>query len=121
MDNKKISFQRGIPAPDGIHEDVLKAFDSEIGALSTMKSAAEKREEDARELDELRKKQEEADRIIREQKIREEAERKAREQAEARAAEERARMQREKEEAKKLLRPQSFHVNVRTCGAMGRL
>ena len=26
-----------------------------------------------------------------------------------------------KEEAKKLLRPQSFHVNVRTCGAMGRL
>lgn len=21
MDNKKISFQRGIPAPDGIHED----------------------------------------------------------------------------------------------------
>lgn len=83
------------------YEDVLKAFDSEIGALSTMKSAAEKREEDARELDELRKKQEEADRIIREQKIREEAERKAREQAEARAAEERARMQREKEEAER--------------------
>ena len=26
-----------------------------------------------------------------------------------------------KEEAKKLLRPQSFRVNVRTCGAMGRL
>lgn len=27
----------------------------------------------------------------------------------------------QKEEAKKPLRPQSFHVNVRTCGAMGRL
>lgn len=26
-----------------------------------------------------------------------------------------------KEEAKKLLRPQSFHVNVRTPGACGRL
>ena len=26
-----------------------------------------------------------------------------------------------KEEPKKLLRPQSFHINVRTCGAMGRL
>ena len=26
-----------------------------------------------------------------------------------------------KEEAKKPLRPQSFHVNVRNCGAMGRL
>ena len=26
-----------------------------------------------------------------------------------------------KEEVKKLLRPQSFHVNIRTCGAMGRL
>lgn len=26
-----------------------------------------------------------------------------------------------KEEVKKLLRPQSFHINVRTCGAMGRL
>lgn len=25
-----------------------------------------------------------------------------------------------KEEAKKLLRPQSFHVNVRTCGAIDR-
>ena len=26
-----------------------------------------------------------------------------------------------KEEAKKPLRSQSFHVNVRTCGAIGRL
>lgn len=26
-----------------------------------------------------------------------------------------------KEEAKKLIRPQYFHVNVRTCGACGRL
>ena len=31
------------------------------------------------------------------------------------------RKKKEKEEAKKLLRPQSFHVNVRTCGAIGRL
>lgn len=27
----------------------------------------------------------------------------------------------QKKEEQKLLRPQSFHVNVRTCGAMGRL
>ena len=77
----------------------IKAYDGEIAALTTMKEAAEKREEDARKLAELEAKQAEADRIIREQKIREEAERKAREQAEAKAAAERARMQREKEEA----------------------
>lgn len=83
------------------YEDVLKAFDSEIGALSTMKSAAEKREEDARRLAELEAKQAEADRIIREQKIKEEAERKAREEAEARAAAEKARLEREKAEAER--------------------
>ncbi len=83
------------------YEDVLKAFDSEIGALSTMKSAAEKREEDTRRLAELEAKQAEADRIIREQKIKEEAERKAREEAEARAAAEKARLEREKAEAER--------------------
>lgn len=83
------------------YEEVLKAFDSEIGALSTMKSAAEKREEDARRLAELEAKQAEADRIIREQKIKEEAERKAREEAEARAAAEKARLEREKAEAER--------------------
>lgn len=83
------------------YEDVLKAFDAEIGALSTMKSAAEKREEDARRLAELEAKQAEADRIIREQKIKEEAERKAREEAEARAAAEKARLEREKAEAER--------------------
>lgn len=83
------------------YEDVLKAFDAEIGALSTMKSAAEKREEDARRLAELEAKQAEADRIIRENKIKEEAERKAREEAEARAAAEKARLEREKAEAER--------------------
>ena len=83
------------------YEDVLKAYDAEIGALSTMKSAAEKREEDARRLAELEAKQAEADRIIREQKIKEEAERKAREEAEARAAAEKARLEREKAEAER--------------------
>lgn len=83
------------------YEEVLKAFDAEIGALSTMKSAAEKREEDARRLAELEAKQAEADRIIREQKIKEEAERKAREEAEARAAAEKARLEREKQEAER--------------------
>lgn len=83
------------------YEEVMKAFDAEIGALSTMKSAAEKREEDARRLAELEAKQAEADRIIREQKIKEEAERKAREEAEARAAAEKARLEREKAEAER--------------------
>jgi len=83
------------------YEEVLKAFDAEIGALSTMKSAAEKREEDARRLAELEAKQEEADRIIREQKIKEEAERKAREEAEARAAAEKDRLEREKQDAER--------------------
>lgn len=83
------------------YEEVLKAFDAEIGALSTMKSAAEKREEDARRLAELEAKQAEADRIIREQKIKEDAERKAREEAEARAAAEKARLEREKAEAER--------------------
>ena len=82
-------------------EKATKAVTGEINALETMLKAAEKREEEARELEELRKKQEEADRIIREQKIREEAERKAREEAEARAAAEKARMEREKEEAER--------------------
>lgn len=82
-------------------EKATKAVTGEINALETMLKAAEKREEEARELEELRKKQEEAERIIREQKIREEAERKAREEAEARAAAEKARMEREKEEAER--------------------
>ena len=82
-------------------EKATKAVTGEIAALETMLKAAEKREAEARELEELRRKQEEAERIIREQKIREEAERKAREEAEARAAAEKARMEREKEEAER--------------------
>lgn len=82
-------------------EKATKAVNGEINALETMLKAAEKREAEARELDELRKKQEEADRIIREQKIREDAERKAREEAEARASAEKARLEREKEEAER--------------------
>lgn len=82
-------------------EKATKAVTEEINALDTMRKAAEKREAEARELEELRKKQEEAERIIREQKIREEAERKAREEAEARAAAEKARLEREKAEAER--------------------
>lgn len=82
-------------------EKATKAVTGEINALETMLKAAEKREAEARELDELRKKQDEAERIIREQKIREDAERKAREEAEARAAAEKARLEREKEEAER--------------------
>ena len=82
-------------------EKATKAVTGEIAALETMLKAAEKREAEARELEELRRKQEEAERIIREQKIREEAERKAREEAEARAAAEKARLEREKEEAER--------------------
>ena len=82
-------------------EKATKAVNGEINALETMLKAAEKRESEARELEELRKKQEEAERIIREQKIREDAERKAREEAEARAAAEKARLEREKEEAER--------------------
>lgn len=82
-------------------EKATKAVTGEINALETMLKAAEKREAEARELEELRKKQEEAERIIREQKIREDAERKAREEAEARAAAEKARLEREKEEAER--------------------
>ena len=82
-------------------EKATKAVNGEINALETMLKAAEKREAEARELEELRKKQEEAERIIREQKIREDAERKAREEAEARASAEKARLEREKEEAER--------------------
>lgn len=82
-------------------EKATKAVNGEINALETMLKAAENREAEARELEELRKKQEEAERIIREQKIREDAERKAREEAEARASAEKARLEREKEEAER--------------------
>ncbi|MBO7414004.1 MAG: hypothetical protein J6U20_10160 [Fibrobacter sp.] len=74
-------------------EKATKAVTEEINALETMLKAAEKREAEERELEELRKKQEEAERIIREQKIREEAERKAAE------AERAAQEAREREEA----------------------
>lgn len=83
------------------YEEAAAAYRGEISALETMKAAAEKREEEARELEELRRKQAEAERIIREQKIKEEAERKAKEEAEAKAAAEKARMEREKEEAER--------------------
>ena len=82
-------------------EKATKAVTGETNALETMLKAAEKREAEARELEELRKKHEEAERIIREQKIREDAERKAREEAEARAAAEKARLEREKQEAER--------------------
>lgn len=101
----ELEFIKSIPLTKERWKESLgkaeKAVKGEINALELMKEGAEKREQEARELAELRKKQEEADRIIREQKIREEAERKAREQAEARDAAERARMQREKEEAER--------------------
>ena len=82
-------------------EKATKAVEGEINALETMLNAAEKREAEARELEELRKKQEEAERIIRENKLKEEAAMKAKEEAEAKAAAEKARMEREKEEAER--------------------
>lgn len=78
-----------------------KAVAGEISAMTIMLEAAEKREQEARELEELRKKKEEADRIIREQKIKEEAEHRAKAEAEARAAAEKARLEREKAEAER--------------------
>ena len=78
-----------------------KAVAGEISALNLMIGEAEKREEEARELEELRRKKEEAERIIREQKIKEEAERRAKAEAEARSAAEKARLEREKEEAER--------------------
>ena len=78
-----------------------KAVAGEVSALNLMLQEAEKREQEARELEELRKKQEEADRIIREQKIKEEAERRVKAEAEARAAAEKARLEREKAEAER--------------------
>lgn len=75
------------------YDDAVKAYRGEIAALNLLKETAEKREQEQRELAELRRKQEEADRIIREQKIKEEAE--------ARAAAEKARLEREKEEAER--------------------
>lgn len=82
-------------------EEAIRTVEAEVNALSTMKAAAEKREEEARELEELRKQKEEAERIIRENKLKEEAERRAKEEAEARAAAEKARIEREKEEAER--------------------
>ena len=55
------------------YDEAVAAYDGEISALLTMKGAAEKREKEQRELEELRKNKEEADRILRENKIREEA------------------------------------------------
>lgn len=78
-----------------------KAVAGEVSALNLMLQEAEKREEEARELEELRKKKEESDRIIREQKIKEEAERRAKAEAESRAAADKARLEREKEEAER--------------------
>ena len=99
----EIDAIRAIPlTEEKWHESLEKAtaaIDGEAKALALLMDTALNREEEARELEELRKKQEEADRIIREQKIREEAERKAREEAEARAAAEKARMEQELEAA----------------------
>lgn len=82
-------------------EAATEAVTAEKGALEVMLNAALKKEEEARELEELRKKKEEADRIIREQKIKEESERRAREQAEAQAAKERERHRQEMERAER--------------------
>jgi chromosome segregation ATPase len=102
---RELECVKAIPLTKELWKESLgraeKAVAGEIYALELMKAGAEKREQEARELEELRKKQAEADRIIREQKIREEAERKAREEAEARAAAEKARLEREKQEAER--------------------
>lgn len=82
-------------------EDAVRTVEAEVNALNTLKAAAEKREEEARELEELRKQKEEADRIIRENMLKEEAAKRAKEEAEAKAAAEKARMEREKEEAER--------------------
>lgn len=102
---KDLEYVKSIPlTEEKWHESLekaTKAVKGEISALELLLGAAEKREQEARELEELRKNQAEADRIIREQKIKEEAERKAREEAEARAAAEKARLEREKQEAER--------------------
>lgn len=82
-------------------EEATTGITGEINALNVLLDAALKKEEDARQLEELKAKQAEAERIIREQKIKEEAERRAKEEAEARAAAEKARLEREKEEAER--------------------
>lgn len=82
-------------------EKAKTVIEGEMNALHVLLDAAVKRENEARELEELRKKQEEAERIIREQKIREEAERKAKEEAEAKARAEKERLEREKAEAER--------------------
>ena len=102
---KELEYVKSIPLTEEKWyeslEKATKAVKGEISALELLLGAAEKREREAAELEELRRKQEEADRIIREQKIREEAERRAREEAEARAAAEKARLEREKAEAER--------------------
>ena len=101
----EIDAIRAIPlTEEKWHESLEKAttaIEGEAKALALLMDAALKREDEASELEELRKKREEAERIIREQKIKEEAARKAKEEAEARAAAEKARLQREKEDAER--------------------
>lgn len=74
---KDIEYIKNIPlTEEKWHESLEKAkaaIAGETKALELLKATAEKREQEARELEELRKKQEEADRIIRENKIKEEA------------------------------------------------
>ena len=82
-------------------EEATTGITGEINALKVLLDAALKKEEDARQLEELKAKQAEAERIIREQKIKEEAERRAKAEAEARAAAEKARLEREKAEAER--------------------
>lgn len=102
---KEIESVKAIELTEGKwHESLEKAqktVNGELNALNLMLESALKREEEQRELAELRKKKEEDERIIRENKIKEEAERKAREEAEARAAAEKARLEREKAEAER--------------------
>lgn len=74
---KDLEYVKSIPlTEEKWHESLekaTKAVKGEISALELLLGAAEKREQEARELEELRKNQAEADRIIRENKIKEEA------------------------------------------------
>lgn len=74
---KDIEYIKNIPlTEEKWHESLEKAkaaIEAELKALELMKGAAEKREKDAAELEELRKKNAENERIIKESRIREAA------------------------------------------------
>ena len=72
-----LEYVKSIPLTDDKWKESLakatKAINGEISALELLLTAAEKREKEAAELEELRKKNAENERIINEQRIREEA------------------------------------------------